>query len=179
MTSSLRYDVWGTSAEIPCWWPFTLQIWVELLVGRLAREFAATNKKHFPDLGGDTSPVWNFCAAFFRRHFAGKTERVVALRKVGWIVRPQNNSHVSLVRIIVAEVTLGLSFCFIISGNSADAVNNPACIGKYSFIQFIASAVCHRNPLKSGRYLGIKITRRDFLTLCEVEVYSRGNGLTL
>ena len=100
---------------------------------------------------------------------------MVALRKVCCFVRPQNNSHVSLVRIIVAEVTLGLSFCFIISGNSADAVNNPACIGKYSFIQFIASAVCHRNPLTSGRYLGIKTTKRGFLQLCEVEVYSRGN----
>ena len=87
--------------------------------------------------------------------------------------------HVSLVRIIVAEVTLGFSFCFIISGNSADVVNNPACIGEYTFIQFIASAVCHRNPLTTGRYLGIKTTKRQFLVLCEVEVYSRGNGLIL
>ena len=103
----------------------------------------------------------------------------MALRKVGCFVRPQNNSHVSLVRIIVAEVTVGLSLCFIISGNSADVVNNPACIGEYTFIQFIASAVCHRNPLTSGRYLGIKTTKRGFLQLCEVEVYSRGNGLML
>ena len=101
----------------------------------------------------------------------------MALRKVGCFVRPQNNSHVSLVRIIVyvAEVTLGLSLCFIISGNSADVVNNSACIGEYTFIQFIASAVCHRNPLTSGRYLGIKPTKRGFLQLCEGEVYSRGN----
>ena len=76
-------------------------------------------------------------------------------------------------------MTLGLSLCFIISGNSADVVNNSACIGEYTFIQFIASAVCHRNPLKSGRYLGIKTTRTEVLTLCEVEVYSRGNGLIL
>ena len=101
----------------------------------------------------------------------------MALRKVGCFIRAQNNLHVSLVRIIVAEVTLGLSFCFIISGNSADVVNNPACIGEYTFIQFIASAVCHRNPLTTGRYLGIKTTKRQFLQLCEVEVYSRGNGL--
>ena len=100
---------------------------------------------------------------------------MVALRKVGCFVRPQNNSQVSLVRIIVAEVTLGLSLCFIMSGNSADVVNNSACIGEYTFIQFIPSAVCHRNPLTSGRYLGIKTTKRGFLQLCEVEVYSRGN----
>ena len=104
---------------------------------------------------------------------------MVALQKVGCFVSPQNNFHVSLVRIIVAEVTLGLSFCFIISGNSDDVVNNFACIGKYSFIQFIASAVCHRNQLTTGRYLGIKTTKKEFLQLCEVEVYSRGNGLIL
>ena len=76
--------------------------------------------------------------------------------------------------------TLGLSFCFIITGNrNDDVVNNPACRGRYTFIQFIASAVCHRNPLTSGRYLGIKTTKRQFLQLCEVEVYSRGNGLIL
>ena len=101
------------------------------------------------------------------------------LRKVGCFVRPQNNLRVSLVRIIVPEVTLGLSFYFIISGNRANVLNNPDCIGEYTFIQFIASAVCHRNPLTSGRYLGIKTTKRGFLQLCEVEVYSRGNGLIL
>ena len=103
----------------------------------------------------------------------------MALRKVGCFARLQNNLHVSLVRIIVAEVTLGLSFCFIISGNSDNVVNNPACIGEYTFIQFIASAVCNRNPLTTGRYLGIKTTKKQFLQLCEVEVYSRGNGLII
>ena len=69
-------------------------------------------------------------------------------------------------------------FFFLISGSSNNnVVNNPACIGEYTFIQFIASAVCHRNPLTTGRYLGIKTTKRQFLQLCEVEVYSRGNGL--
>ena len=51
---------WGTSAEIPYWWRVTTQISVVLLTGRLASEFASTTKKHFADLGGDTSPVWNF-----------------------------------------------------------------------------------------------------------------------
>ena len=76
-------------------------------------------------------------------------------------------------------MTLELSFCFIITGNKSDVVNNPACNGQYTFIQFIASAVCHRNPLTTGRYLGIKTTKRQVLTLCEVEVYSRGNGLII
>ena len=26
--------------------------------------FASTNQKHYPDLGSDTSSVWNFCARF-------------------------------------------------------------------------------------------------------------------
>ena len=77
-------------------------------------------------------------------------------------------------------MTLELSFCFIITGNrNDDVVNNSACNGRYTFIQFIASAVCHRNPLTTGRYFGIKTTKRQFLTLCEVEVYSRGNGLII
>ncbi|XP_073227861.1 uncharacterized protein [Porites lutea] len=60
-------------------------------------------------------------------------------------------------------------------GQNDDVVNNSACNGRYTFIQFIASAVCHRNPLTTGRYFGIKTTKRQFLTLCEVEVYSREN----
>ena len=76
-------------------------------------------------------------------------------------------------------MTLELSFCFIITGNGNDVVNNPACNGQYTFIQFIASAVCHRNPLTTGRYLGIKTRKRQFLMLCEVEVYSRGNDLII
>ena len=76
-------------------------------------------------------------------------------------------------------MTLGLSFCSIITGNTEDAEINPACNGQYTFIQFIASAVCYKNPLTTGRYLGIKTTEKQFLQLCEVEVYSRGNRLIL
>ena len=76
-------------------------------------------------------------------------------------------------------MTLGLSFCSFITGNVDDAKNNRACNGQYSFIQFIASAVCYRNPLTTGRYLGIKTTKEQFLQLCEVEVYSRGNRLII
>ena len=64
---------------------------------------------------------------------------------------------------------------FIMAGNSGNVASNPACVGFYTFIQFIASAVCYRNPLKTGRYLGIMTTKEQFLQLCEVEVYSRGN----
>ena len=31
------------------------------------RKFASTNQKHYPDLGSDTSSVWNFWARFARR----------------------------------------------------------------------------------------------------------------
>ena len=31
--STVRNDVWETSAEIPYWWPVTTQIWVVLLIG--------------------------------------------------------------------------------------------------------------------------------------------------
>ena len=52
--------------------------------------------------------------------------------------------------------------------------SNPQCVGLYSFIDFIASAVCVKNPLMTGRYVGIMTTKKQFLQLCEVEVYSRG-----
>ncbi|KAL9950698.1 hypothetical protein ACROYT_G043239 [Oculina patagonica] len=60
-------------------------------------------------------------------------------------------------------------------GGDSTVANNPACKGLYSFIQFKASAVCFTDPLKTGRYLGIMTTQRQFLQLCEVEVYSREN----
>ena len=52
--------------------------------------------------------------------------------------------------------------------------SNSECIGRYSFIHFIASAVCYNNPLKTGRYVGIMTTKQQLLQLCEVEIYSRG-----
>ena len=54
-------DVWKTSKEIPCWWHFTCQIWVVLLIGK--GTFLA-NQALYPDLGSVTSSVWNFCAFF-------------------------------------------------------------------------------------------------------------------
>ena len=119
-----------------------------------------------------------FLRSFLRRHFAGKTEWVVALRKVSCFVRLQNNLSGSCPHYRSWSDFRTLTF-FVISGNSDIVVDNPACTGEYTFIQFIASAVCHRNPLTTGRYLGIKTTKKQFLQLCEVEVYSRGNGLIL
>ncbi|KAL9950701.1 hypothetical protein ACROYT_G043242 [Oculina patagonica] len=60
-------------------------------------------------------------------------------------------------------------------GSSLTVANNPTCKGLYSFIQFKASAVCFTNPLKTGRYVGIMTTKKQFLQLCEVEIYSREN----
>ena len=61
-------------------------------------------------------------------------------------------------------------------GNSRDVANNPECTGRYSFIQFKASAICFTNPLTTGRYVGIMTEKSQFLQLCEVEIYSRGNS---
>ena len=65
-------------------------------------------------------------------------------------------------------------FCFLILGDSSDVTTNRECQGRYSFVGFSASAVCYNNPLWTGRYVGIMTTRNQILTLCEVEVYSRG-----
>ena len=58
-------QVWGMSPEIPYWWRSSHYpdlgincFWL----GMLLRKFASTNQKHYPDLGSDTSSVWNFCA---------------------------------------------------------------------------------------------------------------------
>ena len=53
-------DVWKTSAKLPFWWRVTTQIWKMLLIGW--SKFSA-NQKHYPDLGTDSSSIWNFCAS--------------------------------------------------------------------------------------------------------------------
>ena len=60
------------------------------------------------------------------------------------------------------------------AGSSTTVVNNHECEGRYSFINFKASAVCFINPLTTGRYVGIMTTKQQFLQLCELEIYSRG-----
>ena len=54
-----RNYVWEMSAEIPYWWRTTTQIWVVPLIGW---KFDSSNQKHYPDLGSDTSSVWDFYA---------------------------------------------------------------------------------------------------------------------
>ena len=61
---------------------------------------------------------------------------------------------------------------------------NPECVGEYSFADFIASAVCYMQMryygivyFPTGRYVGIMTTKKQFLQLCEVEIYSRGNSI--
>ena len=34
--------------------------------------------------------------------------------------------------------------------------------------------MCHMNPPRSGRYVGILTTRKQFLQLCEVEIFAKG-----
>ncbi|XP_015763700.1 PREDICTED: receptor-type tyrosine-protein phosphatase T-like [Acropora digitifera] len=60
-------------------------------------------------------------------------------------------------------------------GDNSDVEQNLACKGLLQFKDFVASSVCYRNPLKTGRYVGILTTGRSILSLCEVEVYSREN----
>ena len=52
--------VWGTSAEIPHWWPVTTQVWVVFLIGwnkspsnGFDRLLFGTNFSNYPDLGND------------------------------------------------------------------------------------------------------------------------------
>ena len=61
-------------------------------------------------------------------------------------------------------------------GRSSDVTTNTKCKGRYTFIKFKASAVCFTDPLRTGRYVGIKTTKIQALQLCEVEIYSRGNS---
>ncbi|XP_044168919.1 uncharacterized protein LOC114961409 [Acropora millepora] len=61
-------------------------------------------------------------------------------------------------------------------GDDSNVARNPACNGLVRFRDFIASSVCYRDPLTTGRYVGILTTQGpSILSLCEVEVYSREN----
>ena len=68
-------------------------------------------------------------------------------------------------------------FLWPMAGNSKNVTSNLECTGRFSFIQFEASAVCFTNPLMTGRYVGIMTTKSQALQLCEVEIYSRGNSI--
>ena len=61
--ASPRNDVWEASAEIPYWWRVTTQIWVVLLIGRVGN-LLQPMRKHYPDLGSDTSSLWDFWTRF-------------------------------------------------------------------------------------------------------------------
>ncbi|XP_068726719.1 uncharacterized protein [Montipora capricornis] len=60
-------------------------------------------------------------------------------------------------------------------GDSFNVTNNPVCARWDGSFGLEASLVCHTNPPRSGRYVGILTTRRQFLQLCEVEIFSKGN----
>ena len=67
---------------------------------------------------------------------------------------------------------------FFPKGDYQNVRNNPECVGRYSSIQYIASAFCYkvfRSSLLTGRHLGIRTDSSHILQLCEVEVYSRDN----
>ena len=54
----------ATSAEIQYWWHVITQIWLVLLIGRVTKEIASTNQRHYSELGSDMSSVRNFWARF-------------------------------------------------------------------------------------------------------------------
>ncbi|XP_068756831.1 uncharacterized protein [Montipora capricornis] len=60
-------------------------------------------------------------------------------------------------------------------GDSFNVTNNPVCARWNGSFDLEASLVCNINPPRSGRYVGILTTRRQFLQLCEVEIFSKGN----
>jgi len=46
-----------------------------LLIGRAMKgKFTSTNQMYNPDLGSDTSSVWNFICPFLRCHVVGKQD---------------------------------------------------------------------------------------------------------
>ncbi|XP_068676793.1 uncharacterized protein [Montipora foliosa] len=61
------------------------------------------------------------------------------------------------------------------TGDSFNVTNNPVCARWDGSFDLEASLVCHIKPPRSGRYVGILTTRSQFLQLCEVEIFSKGN----
>ena len=59
-TVSPRNDVRSKTAEIPCWWRVTFQIWVVILISWKKKN---NQSEALPDLGTYTSTVLNFCFA--------------------------------------------------------------------------------------------------------------------
>ncbi|XP_068732998.1 neuropilin-2-like [Montipora capricornis] len=59
-------------------------------------------------------------------------------------------------------------------GDSFNVTNNPVCARWNGSFELEASLVCHMNPPRSGRYVGILTSRKKFLQLCEVEIFSKG-----
>ena len=69
-----RNDVWGTSAEIPYWWHVTSQIWVDLLIGFLAREICYNQEEALPRSGWWRITSMEFLRSYLRGHFAEKEQ---------------------------------------------------------------------------------------------------------
>ena len=71
----------------------------------LCRKFASTNQMHYPDLGNDTSSVWNFYRhSSDQCHFIGKS--VMACQERSWWC-----SHATLLSPLVVRCTLHTHSC--------------------------------------------------------------------
>ncbi|XP_068728102.1 uncharacterized protein [Montipora capricornis] len=60
-------------------------------------------------------------------------------------------------------------------GDSFSVTNNSICARWDGLFELETSLVCHMNPPRSGRYVGILTSRKQFLQLCEVDIFSKGN----
>ena len=80
-----RNDVWKTSAEIPCWWRVTGQIWVAFLIGRAAREICFNQSETLPRSGWWRAISMEFVRLILRRLFTEKP--VVASPNVSCFLR--------------------------------------------------------------------------------------------
>ena len=78
-------DVWETSVEIPYWWRVTTQIWVVLLIGRVAWEIYFNKSEALPRSGWWRVISMEFLRSFLKRHLAEKP--VVASPKVCCFLR--------------------------------------------------------------------------------------------
>ena len=84
-------DVWETSAEIPYWWPVTIQIWVVFLIGWSKFPVQHVQSETLPRSGQWRVISMEFLHLFFRHHFAGKL--VVGSRNVCYFLRIDYDLH--------------------------------------------------------------------------------------
>ena len=67
-------------------WPVARRRLEQCVVSFWVVLFASANQKQYPDLGSETSSVWDFCRRF--PDVISQGNHLVALRNVGYFLRP-------------------------------------------------------------------------------------------